>query len=71
MVGIIVSRYLGYSGKPWMAAISLVGEGKGEGMLGAWYHCVSVSRVLGEALGVCNQLCAGVENERQVEEGSS
>ena len=30
MVGIIVSRYLGYSGKPWMAAVSLVGGERGD-----------------------------------------
>ena len=56
MGGSIVSRYLGYSGKPWMAAVSIVGEVGGV-MLGGWYHCASISRVLGEAMGVCRQPC--------------
>ena len=68
MAGIIVRQYLGYSEKPWVSAVSLAG-GVVWATLGGWYHCVSVSRVLGEAMGVCNQPCGGVGIDRQVEEG--
>ena len=32
-------------------------------MLGGWYHCVSVSRVLGRAMDGCSQPCGGWGND--------
>ena len=54
-------QYLGYSGKPWVSAVSLAWGGCGGGvMLGGWYHCVSISWVLGQTMGGCSQPCRGV-----------